>query len=148
MDSGIDKLDLDSSRAVIFFDGVCNLCNVAVTFVIDRDPDAYFRFAPLQSEIGQQLLGRTRSRSATSEMHTALESIVLVENGLYYTHSAAALRIARKLRGGWPLLYGLIILPKPLRDRAYTWVAKNRYRWFGKTEACRLPTAELKRHFL
>lgn len=127
--------------AVILFDGVCNLCNGAVTFIIDRDPDAHFRFAPLQSEVGRALLGD----AAPSE---ALQSIVLLEGGERYTHSDAALRVARRLRGPWPLLYGLILLPRPLRDRLYTWVAENRYRWFGKRDACRLPTPELKGRFL
>ncbi len=135
--------------AIILFDGVCNLCNAAVTFVIDRDPDAHFRFAALQSDVGQTLLAQQSSLEAPSlEARTPLESVVLIENARLYTHSAAALRIAKRLRGGWPLLYCLIVLPRPLRDRAYTWVARNRYRWFGKTQACRVPTAELKGRFL
>lgn len=138
------KPGLDDSRAVILFDGVCNLCNAAVTFVIDRDPGAYFSFAPLQSDVGQALL----RRAGLNAHAPTLESIVLVENGHVYTHSAAALRIARRLHGGWPLLHGFIFLPRPLRDGLYTWVARNRYRWFGKTEACRLPTPELRRRFL
>ena len=121
------------------FDGVCNLCNGAVTFIIDRDPDAYFTFAPLQSEMAHDLLGEAAER---------LESIVLVENGKHYTESTAALRIARRLRGPWPLLYGFVVVPKALRDSVYRFIAANRYRWFGKRESCRLPTPELKKRFL
>jgi len=128
--------------AVILFDGVCNLCNGAVTFVIDRDPDAYFAFAPLQSAAARALLG------PDAEPAGALETVVLIENGHRYTHSAAALRIARKLSGTWPLLYAFVVVPKPVRDSVYRWIAGNRYRWFGKTDACRLPTPELARRFL
>lgn len=124
--------------ATVLFDGVCTLCNGAVTFIIDHDPDAYFTFAPLQSEAGAALL-EPRQRE--------LGSIVLLEDGQHFTHSTAALRIARRLRGVWPL-YAFILMPKPLRDLMYTWVATNRYRWFGKADACRLPTPELKRRFL
>ncbi len=124
--------------AVVLFDGVCTLCNGAVTFIIDHDPDAYFAFAPLQSETGAALLGPEQRE---------LNSIVLLEDGQRFTRSTAALRVARRLRGVWPL-YALILVPRPLRDRVYTWVAANRYRWFGTVDACRLPTPELKRRFL
>ncbi len=112
-----------------------------MTFVIDRDPDAYFMFAPLQSEAGAEGLG--------PELDPAdvLGSIVLLEGGQRFTHSTAALRVARRLRGVWPL-YAFILVPKPLRDLMYRWIARNRYRWFGKTDACRLPTPELAGRFL
>jgi predicted DCC family thiol-disulfide oxidoreductase YuxK len=126
-------------QGIILFDGVCNLCNGAVTFIIDRDRDAYFTFAPLQSDTARELLGEEAER---------LESIVLVEDGKHYTESTAALRIARRLRGPWPLLYGFIIVPRGLRDRVYRFIAANRYRWFGKTDSCRLPTPELRKRFL
>lgn len=128
--------------AVILFDGVCNLCNGAVTFVIDRDPDGYFAFAPLQSETARAMLGPDDGLAG------APETIILVEDGRIYTHSAAALRIARRLSGAWPLLYGLILVPKPVRDGVYRWVARNRYRWFGRADSCRLPTPEEARRFL
>lgn len=133
---------LPEPAAVILFDGVCNLCNGAVTFVIDRDPDAYFAFAPLQSAAARAILG------PDDRLAGALETIVLVEDGHRYTCSEAALRIARRLSGAWPLLYGLIVVPKPVRDGVYGWVAGNRYRWFGHTDACRLPTPEEVRRFL
>lgn len=127
------------TQSVILFDGVCNLCNGAVTFIIDRDPEGHFAFAPLQSEVALELLGKQAE---------SLESIVLVENGVRYTESTAALRIARNLRGPWPLLYSFIVVPRALRDRVYRLVARNRYRWFGKRDSCRLPTPELRQRFL
>ena len=136
-------------NAVVLFDGVCNLCNGAVTFIIDRDPDAYFRFAPLQSEAGGARLEPEHRDLVHKDLQhgDALESIVLLENGQHFTRSTAALRIARRLRGVWPL-YAFIVVPRPVRDRVYRWIARNRYRWFGKTDACRLPTPELARRFL
>jgi predicted DCC family thiol-disulfide oxidoreductase YuxK len=135
----VEPLD---KHGIILFDGVCNLCNGAVTFIIDRDPAAYFRFAPLQSEVAQRLLPRGIDTSMS------LSSLILIEGNRFYTHSTAALRIARKLRGGWPLLYGFMIVPKVLRDSIYSWVATNRYRWFGTRETCRVPTEELRSRFL
>ncbi len=124
---------------IILFDGVCNLCNGAVTFIIDRDPKGVFAFAPLQSDVAYDLIGSAADR---------LESLVLVEGDTHYTESTAALRIARRLRGPWPLLYGLIIVPRALRDSVYRLVARNRYRWFGKRDSCRVPTPELRERFL
>jgi predicted DCC family thiol-disulfide oxidoreductase YuxK len=129
-------------HAVVLFDGVCNLCNGAVNFIIDRDPDGYFRFAPLQSDVGGRLL-------ADSEVSAAdLDTIVLVENGEILVRSAAALRIARHLSGLWPLLFTFVVVPRPLRDAVYDWIAANRYRWFGRRDQCRVPTPELTDRFL
>ncbi|MUG86796.1 DUF393 domain-containing protein [Paenibacillus timonensis] len=127
---------------VILFDGVCHLCQGAVKFIIKRDPVGRFRFASLQSPAGSRLLKAAVAREE------ALDSVVLIEHGTPYTRSAAALRIARGLRYPWPLLYVLIIVPRGLRDAAYQFVAKHRYRWFGKDEACLVPTRELKERFL
>lgn len=127
---------------VVLFDGVCNLCNSAVNFIIDRDPGAAFRFAPLQSEPGRTLTTRCSVDLA------ATDSLILVEGDRYYVRSTAALRIARRLTGAWPLCYGFILVPRPLRDWAYDWIARNRYRWFGKRETCRLPTPEDRARFL
>lgn len=129
-------------HAVVLFDGVCNLCNAAVNFVIDRDPGGYFKFAALQSEEGKRLL---REYGAAGD---ALESLVVVEGGRGYRRSEAALRIARRLHGLWPLLYALVLVPRPLRDAAYRYVARRRYRWFGRRAACRVPTPDLERRFL
>ena len=116
---------------VILFDGVCNLCNSSVQFVIRRDRRARFKFAPLQSQ-GE----------------AAGDSIVLVDNGRRYTRSTAALRIARHLDFPWNLAYALIVVPRPLRDAAYDFIARRRYRWFGRRDVCMTPTPELRSRFL
>lgn len=132
-----------SFAATILFDGVCNLCNGFVQFVINRDPTGRFRFAALQSEAGKALLA-THGIAVPAEP----ESIVLVADGRVYTHSAAVLRILRGLSGGWPLLSFGRVLPRFLRDAAYRFVARNRYRWFGREETCMLPTPGLTQRFL
>lgn len=131
----------DPLSPVILFDGVCNLCNGSVLFIIKRDPQANFRFASLQSDFGQQQLLKF-NRQAT------LESVLLIESGKLYDKSSAALKIASKLSGVWPLLSLFRIVPKSWRDGVYTWIARNRYRWFGKREACMIPTPELKSRFI
>ena len=128
-------------KAVILFDGVCNLCNGAVQFIIKRDPDAYFSFAPLQEEKGQQLL-----RPFNKEL--SMNSVILIENGRLYEKSAAALQICSHLRGAWKLLYVFKIIPSFLRDPLYNYVARNRYKWFGKKEHCMLPTKDTRKRFL
>lgn len=125
--------------ATVLFDGVCNLCNASINFIIDRDPKAYFRFAALQSDAAKQL-----GETVTGDP----DSIILIEDGKRYDKSTAALRIARRLSGVWPVLYMGIILPRPLRDVIYRFIARNRYKWFGKSDACRLPSPELKARFL
>ncbi len=130
------------AHGIILFDGVCNLCNGAVNFVIDRDPAGFFKFAPLQSNTGRALLEQHALPTET------LDSIVLIEGGRVYQRSGAALRIARRLRGGWPLLYSFIIVPRFIRDRVYDFIAAHRYRWFGKEDACRVPTPALRARFL
>ncbi len=128
--------------ALVLFDGVCNLCNASIMFIIGRDPAERFRFASLQSEFGQAQIRHFQLTDAV------LDSLVLVEYDRCYTRSRAALRIARHLTWPWKLLDGLIILPAPLRDALYDWIARNRYRWFGRSETCQLPTPELSRRFL
>lgn len=127
--------------AVVLFDGVCNLCNASVAFILRRDRRAYFRFASLQSEAAKGLL-------QGHSLETGLDSIVLVEDGQCFTKSTAALRIARRLGGLWPLLYAFIVLPRWIRNPIYDWVARNRYRWFGRRESCMLPSPEWKNRFL
>lgn len=127
---------------VILFDGVCNLCNGFVQFVIGQDTALRFRFASLQSEAARQLL------RDLPPLARGIDSVVLIEEGRYYQQSTAALRILRHLRGGWPLLYGFIVLPAFLRDWIYARIARNRYRWFGQRQACLLPTPELQGRFL
>ncbi|GAB2966780.1 thiol-disulfide oxidoreductase DCC family protein [Hymenobacter coalescens] len=134
---------MQAGSSVILFDGVCNLCHGLVQFIIDRDPQARFRFASLQSETGQRLMPGGVNPDPENP-----DSVVLIEDGQAYTHSTAILRILRHLGGGWRLLAAASVLPRFLRDAAYRFVARNRYRWFGKQNECWLPTPELKARFL
>lgn len=127
---------------IILFDGVCNLCNGAVNFVIERDKKNVFKFAALQSEVGRELASKYEIDTA------ALDSIILIDGDTHYEKSTAALRIARELSGVYPLLYGFMVLPRFLRNAVYDYIAKNRYKWFGKKESCMIPTPELKSRFL
>jgi predicted DCC family thiol-disulfide oxidoreductase YuxK len=127
---------------LILFDGVCNLCNGAVRFVIARDPSARFHFGALQSDAARRML---RERYT---LPTVPDSIVLLDESGVFTRSDAALRVARELRFPWPLAYGLIVVPRPLRDWVYDIVARNRYAWFGKRDVCMVPTPELRARFL
>lgn len=127
---------------VIFFDGICNLCNGAVQFTIKRDDKNIFKFAALQSDFAEEEL------KPFNINHNQLGSFVLLANGKVYQKSTAALRVAKKLNGLWPLLYAFIVIPKFIRDAVYDFVAKNRYKWFGKEESCWVPTPELKSKFL
>ena len=129
----------------ILFDGVCNFCNAAINFIIDRDRTRRFVFAPLQSAVGRDLL---QQHDYPTDTGTDLRSVVLIKEGRVYEKSDAALEIARHLGSGWPLLYAGKIIPRLLRDGLYDWIARNRYRWFGKQEACRLPTPALRQRFL
>ena len=130
------------THSIILFDGVCNLCNGAVNFVIKRDPGNVFKFTPLQEKQGVLLL---KKHAIDAQK---LDSIVLVENKKVYTKSSAALRIARKLSGLWPLFFVLLIIPRFIRDGVYDFIAKNRYKWFGKKEQCIIPTPGLREKFL
>jgi predicted DCC family thiol-disulfide oxidoreductase YuxK len=127
---------------VILFDGVCNLCNGFVQFVIARDPAGIFRFGPLQSDAARQLIADTRPPASMPD------SVVLVENGRVWTQSSAVLRVARRLRFPWWLASVLVAVPRPIREWFYRVVARNRYRWFGKRDRCMVPTPELRARFL
>jgi predicted DCC family thiol-disulfide oxidoreductase YuxK len=113
-----------------------------VRFIIRRDPRGAFRFAALQSALGQRLLAEHGIDP------TRTDSFVLIENGTAFTESSAALRVARRLHRAWPLCYAGIILPRFLRDAVYRFIARHRYRWFGKQETCMIPTPELRERFL
>jgi len=130
------------NRQIILFDGVCNFCNFWVNFIIDRDKKDLFRFAALQSEKGQELLERFQMDS------NSLDTFVLIDDKKVYTKSTAAIRISRNLVGIWRSLYFLILVPKPFRDFIYTLIAKNRYKFFGKRNTCRIPNEEEKKKFL
>ena len=127
---------------LVLFDGVCNLCNGSVLFIVDRDKASRFSFAPLQSPLGQQLC----TRFGLPTQH--YDSLVLVEHGKVFLRSTSALRIARHLRFPWFLLAAGLLLPRFLRDPFYNLIARNRYRWFGKEESCRIPTPDLRKRFL
>lgn len=127
---------------VVFFDGVCNLCNGLVKFLIPRDKQAKLHFAPLQSEQAQQLL--KENNLSTKELST----VVLYKKGIMHTKSAAGIRILAALGGFWKLMYVFLIVPSPLRDLIYNFIANNRYKWFGKSETCMFPTPEIKERFL
>ncbi len=138
----IYHLPLEIMSAIILFDGVCNFCNGSVNFIIERDQEAYFKFAPLQSEIGQKLL----DEHGINKMET--DSVVLIEEGKAYVRTTAALRIARNLSGAWRWFYGFIVVPSFFRDIFYKLFAKYRYRMFGKQDACMMPTPEIRERFL
>jgi predicted DCC family thiol-disulfide oxidoreductase YuxK len=129
-------------QPLILFDGVCNLCTHSVQFVIQRDAKQQFRFASIQSDLGQKVLQQYGLST------TKINTVVLLNNNQIYTHSTAALHIAQHLGGLWQLASLALWIPAPLRDMVYTFVAQNRYRWFGKQESCWLPTPELKNRFL
>jgi predicted DCC family thiol-disulfide oxidoreductase YuxK len=127
---------------IVLFDGVCNFCNASINFVIDRDSKGIFKFAALQSEIGQELLKKYGLKQ------DSFDSIILEKEGKIYQKSDAALEIARNLDGLWKIFYVFKIIPSFLRNPIYDLIAKNRYRIFGRTDACRIPTPELKARFL
>jgi len=129
-------------RAILLFDGVCNVCERTVRFVAPRDRHGRFQFASLQSPVGSDLLRRA---GLPPEQ---LDTVVLIEGERVSLRSTAILRVLRRLRFPWPLLYPLILLPRALRDRAYDAFAARRYRWFGKKDACLVPDAELAARFL
>ena len=133
---------IPKDKKILLFDGVCNLCNSSVLFVIKRDPKDKFRFTPLQSEAGVELVKQYNIDTSKTD------SVVLIENGKAYTKSSAGIRIARGLSGGWPLFFGFWIVPKFIRNWAYDFIARNRYKWYGKKESCMIPTSELKAKFL
>ncbi|WP_348797177.1 thiol-disulfide oxidoreductase DCC family protein [Flavobacterium adhaerens] len=136
-------LNLPPNKKIILFDGVCNLCNSAVQFVIQHDKNDIFRFVALQSELGQEILNYIGIDSAN------IDSIILYEPGVaYYYKSSAAIQIAKHLGGFWHFGTVFKIIPNGIRNLLYDYVAKNRYKWYGKKESCMIPTPELKVKFL
>jgi len=129
-------------EAIVLFDGVCNLCNASVRFIIKRDRKSRFKFASLQSEYAASLFRRLNFDAR------GVDSIVLFEEGNFYVQSTAALKIARHLDGLWKMLYAFIIVPAFIRNAVYDFIARNRYKWFGKKDYCELPTPEMKGRFL
>ncbi|MFC4619548.1 thiol-disulfide oxidoreductase DCC family protein [Camelliibacillus cellulosilyticus] len=129
-------------HAIVLFDGVCNLCNKSVQFIINRDRKGYFLFSSLQSPTAKGLLDTYRIQSPS------LSTIILIEKDQFYTESTAVLRICKRLNGLWKGLYLFIIVPKVVRDGVYRWIAKRRYKFFGKRDTCMVPTQENQRRFL
>ncbi len=129
-------------KKIILFDGVCNFCNFWVNFIIDRDFKDSFRFAALQSENGQELLEKIDLDK------NLFDTFILVDEDKVFTKSTAAFKISKELGGIWKYLYLLIIIPKPIRDLIYSIIADNRYKFFGKRDACRIPTEEERKKFL
>ncbi len=120
-------------RVVVLFDGVCNLCNGAVRFISTNDREGRFAFISLQSPQARELLG---DRPPDPDEP---DSIVLLDNGRRYERSDAVLHIALWLRAPWPLAFAAILIPRRVRDDIYRWIARNRYRWFGRADVCALP---------
>lgn len=130
-------------RPIVLFDGVCNLCNGITNFVIQRDPaPGHFRFAALQSECGQRLLHKHGLPTED------LDTFVMIDGDRALVRSTAALHVLRGLGLPWSLLYVLIVVPRPLRDAVYRWIARNRYRWFGQRDSCMVPTPDIRSRFL
>lgn len=129
-------------KSIIIFDGVCNLCNSAVNFIIKHDPKEHFLFASLQSDVAKEILLQFHSEK------TELDSVILIENNIIYDKSTAALLISKQLNDGYKLIYYLIIIPKFLRDFGYKYIANNRYKWFGRQKSCYIPSLKIKNRFL
>jgi len=129
-------------KSLVLFDGVCNLCNGFVNFLILRDKKNKFHFGSLQSEKVKDIL---RQYNFSTE---SISTVILIENNKLYSQSTAVLKIVRKLNGAWPWMYAFIIVPIPIRDFLYKFVAKNRYKWFGKKDRCMIPTPGLKAKFV
>ncbi|RIW38413.1 thiol-disulfide oxidoreductase DCC family protein [Bacillus salacetis] len=128
-------------HGIILFDGVCNLCNNIVQFVIKRDKAGYFQFASQQSPQGKALLEEYQIDPET-------DSFILIEQGRAFMKSTAALRVSKNLDGFWKVFYSCLLIPKPARDVMYDYIARNRYKWFGKKESCMLPGPEMKKRFI
>ena len=132
----------NTNKNILLFDGVCNLCNGIVRFIIKRDSKEKFRFASLQSETGRLWLEKFDNSGSD------FKSFVLIQGDRHYIKSTAALKMFRELGGIWTLLYVFIWIPRPLRDFLYDIIAKNRYTIFGKQDTCMIPTPELKARVL
>tara|TARA_R110000765_G_scaffold93712_7_gene176637 strand:+ start:1696 stop:2112 length:417 start_codon:yes stop_codon:yes gene_type:complete len=136
-------MEMNENNKIILFDGVCNLCNSSVQYVIKRDKSNAYRFAALQSEIGKKLV---EQRGIDTSQ---IDSIILIEPGVaYYTKSTAALKIAQSFGGVWQLTSVFEWIPEKIRDWVYDYIAKNRYKWYGKKEVCMVPSPENNERFL
>ena len=134
--------DQQKNKPLILFDGVCNLCNWSVQFILKRDKNKKFLFAPLQGKKGQEILQKFNLPA------NYLNSFILAEGGKIYTRSTAALRMLKILGRGWNIFYAFIIIPPFIRNGAYNLIAKYRYKWFGKREQCMVPGPEVRERFI
>jgi predicted DCC family thiol-disulfide oxidoreductase YuxK len=132
-----------AGEKIVLYDGVCNLCDAAVRFILMRDSRAVFRFASLQGDYAKKVLARHSIPESQ-----ALESFVLIEDGVPYLYSTGILRVARHLAFPWNLGALFLVVPRPIRDAVYRWIGRNRYRWFGKQDTCLLPRPDWKARFL
>lgn len=130
------------NHLLLIFDGFCNLCNAAVDFVMKHDSEKKIKFVAAQTEHGRRVV------ESLGIEHTAFDSVLFVEDSRIYSGSTAVLRVCRHLPGAWRWLTLLNLIPKPIRDWIYQWIARNRYRWFGRRATCRLPTPEMRDRFL
>ena len=126
---------------IVLFDGECHFCDLSVQFIINHDPKELFYFASLKSDVGKKYLTK-------HQLPADIDSIVLIENEKAYVKSTAALRICRHLRGAWKVLFVFRFVPISVRDIAYDLIAKNRYKWFGKSDSCKLPPPSIRKRFL
>ena len=126
--------------AIILFDGVCNLCNAFIRWIVRRDRRAHFKFAALQSPVSQQIL--------PTQVSPEMDTVLLVESGKIYMKSEAVLRIIQQLGGVGRLSPILRVIPRRMRDRIYDFIARNRYAWFGRRDQCMIPTEEVRSRFL
>lgn len=131
--------------AIVLFDGVCNFCNATVNFIIEHDKAGYFKFAPLQSDVGERL---TLEYGLETETDRAPDSVILIEHGEAFTHSNAAVRIAKHLGSPWSWLHVLRFIPAAVRDAGYRMFARQRYRLFGRKDHCMIPNSDIRARFL
>lgn len=138
-----DMIEFPKNKKIILFDGICNLCNNSVLSVIKYDKKNTFIFASLQSETGKEILKHLNINNSK------IDSIILYEPGLSYDiKSTAVLKIIKHFGGFWNILQIAIFLPEFFRNHIYDYIAKNRYKWFGKRQKCMLPSTELEARFL
>lgn len=134
--------DLNNNFSIVLFDGVCNFCNSSINKIIKYDKKNRFKFAALQSETGKKLVEKHSIDPSKTD------SIILIENDVAYIKSTAILKISKHMSGLYPLTYGFIIIPTFIRNVVYDFIARNRYKWWGKKDSCMIPTAEVKAKFI
>jgi predicted DCC family thiol-disulfide oxidoreductase YuxK len=135
-------VNIIKNKSIILFDGVCNLCNTSVQFIIKNDPKKQFLFTSLQSDVAKEILLHHTSKKIN------LSTIILIKNGHIYDKSTAVLLISKELNNFYSLCYFFMIIPKFIRDGIYMVISKNRYKWFGKKEKCMLPSKDNRDRFL